>query len=53
MAVRPDGSTFHITLRTKMGLAPVVVNEVLKNGWTLLDAPFKIKTVAMESSKVR
>jgi hydroxymethylpyrimidine pyrophosphatase-like HAD family hydrolase len=53
MSIRPDGSIFHITLRTKMGLAPVVTNEVIKNGWIPLDTPFKINTVAIESSKIR
>jgi hypothetical protein len=52
LTVRPDGSTYHITLRTSAGIPPVVTNHVVRDGWERLSVPFKISTQALESSKI-
>lgn len=52
LTVRPDGSTYHITLRTAHGVPPVATNHVLRNGWERLRTPFKISVQTLESSKI-
>ena len=51
--VRPDGSLYHVTLTTRMGLPPVTTNALLKKGWHRLSEPFKIGVKAIESSRFK
>lgn len=50
-STREDGKTFHVTLRTRVGLPPKHSNDVIVDGWTRLEKPIPIRTVAVESSK--
>lgn len=45
---RADGKTFHVTLRTRVGVPPNHTNTVLLNGWTTLETPLPLPTTRVE-----
>jgi hydroxymethylpyrimidine pyrophosphatase-like HAD family hydrolase len=50
---RPDGKTYHITIRTQTGVPPVHSNQAVAGGWTALSTPipFSSKAVRQRRSK--
>jgi hydroxymethylpyrimidine pyrophosphatase-like HAD family hydrolase len=48
---RPDGKTYHITLRTQVGVPPVHSNVVIAEGWTALADPVPFNTTAIRQRR--
>jgi hypothetical protein len=49
--VRPDGKTFHVTLRTQNGVPPVQSNVEVAKGWTRLEKPLLLNTRAVQGRR--
>jgi hydroxymethylpyrimidine pyrophosphatase-like HAD family hydrolase len=50
---RPDGKTYHVTLRTQNGVPPVQSNAEITKGWTRLEQPLPIATRAVPARRRR
>ena len=48
---RADGKTFHVTVRTQSGVAPVWSNTAIANGWEQLDSAIRVDAVKVRARK--